>query len=62
MNFKKGDHVRIRAEWLNPGEPALTMVCAEDEIRGRIGITPKESSLAIPPVERVDASMLERIP
>ena len=57
--IRKGDRVRIRPEWRDPGDDQFVWVATEDEDGGRVRISPANIGLAILPTQVVDTSMLE---
>lgn len=58
--IKKGDPVKIKPQWLEPGEEIYTYVAVEDQIEGRdnIKIMATNTTLQFPPVNGVLLSML----
>ena len=57
--IKKGDTVRIRPEWQDPGDDAFMWVALEDEDGGRVRIAPINTGLEFPPNQVVEVQMLE---
>lgn len=58
--IRKGDTVRLKPEWQDPGDNNFHWVAADDEELGRVTITPTDIGLAILPLATVDVTMLER--
>lgn len=56
--IKKGDIVKIRPEWQDPGDDKFTWVAIEDEDGGRVRITPVDTGLRFPPNQVVTTDML----
>jgi hypothetical protein len=59
--IRKGDRVRIRPEWQDEGDEEFSWIATEDEDGGRVSISPLNSGLSIPPVQRVTTEMIERV-
>lgn len=57
--IRKGDTIRIKPEWQDPGADKYHWVALEDEDGGRVRIAPTNTGLAIPPNQDVDTSMVE---
>jgi hypothetical protein len=57
--IRKGDTIRIKPEWQDPGDDNFIWVALEDEDGGRVRITPTNTGLPIPPNQVVDTNMLE---
>jgi hypothetical protein len=57
-SFKKGDLVKIRPEWQDPGDENIEWFCLEDEDGGRVRIQPK-LGLPIDPNQVVSINMIE---
>lgn len=56
--IKKGDIVKIKPEWQDPGDDKFTWVAIEDEDGGRVRITPADIGLRFPPNQVVTIDML----
>ena len=56
---RRGDRVRIRPEWQDPGDDEFTWVALEDEDGGRVRIAPVMPDLCIPPNYVVTTDMIE---
>lgn len=56
--IKKGDIVKIKPEWQDPGDEKFTWFAIEDEDGGRVRITPVDIGLPIPPNQVVTTDML----
>jgi hypothetical protein len=56
--IKKGDIVKIKPEWQDPGDEKFTWVAIEDEDGGRVRIAPVDIGLPIPPNQVVTSAML----
>ena len=60
--IRKGDRVRIRRDWQDKGDEAMTWVARSDEDKGRIDISALElKSWPIWPVQTVSVETLEII-
>jgi hypothetical protein len=57
--IKKGDRIRIKPEWQDPGDDKFIWVALEDEDGGRVRIAPINTGLTILPNQIVDANMVE---
>jgi len=57
--IKKGDEVKIKPEWRDPGDEGLRWLAIEDEDGGRVRIEPQIDGLAFKPNQVVSAGMLE---
>ena len=57
--IKKGDRVRIKSEWQDPGDDKFIWVALEDEDGGRVRIAPINTGLTILPNQIVDTHMVE---
>ena len=57
--IRKGDTVKIKPEWQDPGDDKFHWIATEDEDRGRVAIMPTNTGLPIPPWHTVDVAMLE---
>lgn len=57
--IRKGDSVKIKPEWQDPGDDKLEWIATDDEDKGRVTIMPTNTGLAIPPLQTVDVAMLE---
>ena len=55
----KGDIVKIKAEYQDPGDEAFTWVACDDEEKGRVMISPVDIGLPLPPKQVVNVDMLE---
>ena len=55
----KGDVVKIRPEWSDPGDQEFTWVAVDNEDKGRVTITPVDIGLTIRPQQVVDVETLE---
>ena len=56
--IKKGDIVRIKPEWQDPGDDKFTWIAIEDEDGGRVRIEPVDIGLPFPPNQAVTTEML----
>lgn len=56
--IKKGDIVKIKPEWQDPGDEKFTWLAIEDEDGGRVRIAPVDIELPIPPNQVVTTDML----
>jgi hypothetical protein len=61
MSIKKGDRIRIKPEWQDPGDADREWFAYDDEQNGRVGIYTPMPELAIQPWQLVDANMVELI-
>lgn len=57
--IKRGDVVRIRPEWADPGDENITFVAVDDEGKGRVSIMAM-LGFAINPVQVVNVDMVEK--
>jgi hypothetical protein len=57
--IRKGDTIRIKPEWQDPGDEKFVWVALEDEDGGRVRIAPINTGLAIPPNQVVNTNMVE---
>jgi hypothetical protein len=57
--IRRGDRVRIRPEWQDPGDDRFEWIAVEDEDGGRVLIQP-QLGMRINPTQVVLVSMLER--
>ncbi len=57
--IKRGDRVRIKPEWQDPGDDKLTWVAIENENGGRVRIAPVMPDMSYPPNYVVTIDMLE---
>jgi hypothetical protein len=57
--IRKGDTIRIRPEWQDPGDEKFVWVALEDEDGGRVCIAPINTGLAFPPNQIVNSNMVE---
>ncbi len=58
--IKRGDHVRIKPEWRDPGDEEYIWIAIENEDGGRVRIAPI-MDLPIPPNHVVTTEMVERV-
>ena len=56
--FKKGDRVRIKPEWQDPGDDEFDWIATDDESLGRVTIMPVNTGLAFPPLQTVSVDTL----
>jgi len=56
--IKRGDIVRIKPEWADPGDAAIDFLVTEDESKGRVSIMAM-LGLAINPVQVVGCDMVD---
>lgn len=56
--IKKGDTVKIKPEWQDPGDEKFTWVAMEDEDGGRVRLTPVDIGLPLPPNQVVTTDMV----
>lgn len=59
--IKKGDKVKIKKEWLEPGEEKFEYIAVDNEEKGRVGIKAINTGLSFPPVNVVMRTMLEMV-
>ena len=59
--LKKGEEIRIKAEWQDAGDDKLKWFAYDDEANGRVGIYSPMPEMAIQPWQTVDAYMVERV-
>ena len=57
--IRKGDVIRIKPAWQDPGDDKFTWVPIEDEDGGRVRIAPTNTGLTFPPNQIVDTNMVE---
>ncbi len=57
--IKRGDRVRIRPEWQDPGDADFTWVALDDENGGRVRIAPVMEDIEFQPNYVVTIDMLE---
>jgi hypothetical protein len=57
--IKRGDIVRIKPEWQDPGDERFIWRALEDEDGGRVKICATNTGLTFPPNQIVNVSMLE---
>ena len=57
--IRKGDTIRIKPEWQDPGDDKFHWIALEDEDGGRVRIAPTNTGLNIPPNQVVDTNMVE---
>lgn len=57
--IKRGDIVRIKPEWQDPGDGRFIWRALEDEDGGRVKICATNTGLTFPPNQIVNVSMLE---
>lgn len=57
--IKKGDVVKLKPAYQDPGDDKYTWKAIEDEDGGRVRIMPVDTSLAFPPNYVVEVSWLE---
>lgn len=57
--IKRGDIVRIKPEWRDPGDERFIWRALEDEDGGRVKICATNTGLTFPPNQIVNVSMLE---
>jgi hypothetical protein len=57
--IKKGDRIRIKPQWQDPGDDKFIWVALEDEDGGRVRIAPINTGLTFPPNQVVETSMVE---
>ena len=58
--IRKGDTVRIKSEWRDPGDELFHWIAVDDEEKGRVTILPTNTGLSLPPIQTVEVAMLER--
>ena len=58
--IKRGDRVRIKPQWQDPGDEEFTWVALEDEDDGRVRIAPVMPGMNYPPHYVVTTAMIER--
>lgn len=56
----KGDKIRIKAEWMDPGDDQFDWVACDDESKGRVTIMPTNMGLTFPPIQTVEVRMVEK--
>lgn len=59
--IKRGDILRIKPEWADPGDDKIIFKATEDESKGRISIMAM-LNLPVNPVQVVSTDMVEIIP
>lgn len=59
--IKRGDIVRIKPEWQDPGDERFIWRALEDEDGGRVKICATNTGLTFPPNQIVNVSMLEMV-
>ena len=57
--IRKGDTIRIKPEWQDPGDDKFIWVALEDEDGGRVRIAPTNTGLTFRPNQIVDTNMVE---
>jgi hypothetical protein len=59
--IKRGDTVRMKSEWADPGDELITFVATDDESKGRVSIM---AVLGLPynPIQVVNVEMVEPAP
>jgi hypothetical protein len=57
--IKRGDVVRIKPEWQDPGDEKFTWIALEDESNGRVRIHPEGTGIRFPVNQIVETRMLE---
>ncbi len=57
----KGDRLRIKEAWQDPGDDDFEWRAVEDEDGGRVLISPVDIGLPIPPQQVVRTNMVERV-
>ena len=60
MTIRRGDRLRIRPEWADPGDDAITYVAIDDEEKGRVTITALVE-MTIRPTQVVNVETVKRI-
>jgi hypothetical protein len=59
--IRKGDRVKIKLEWRDPGDETLLWIACEDEDGGRVLIMPVGTGLSFPPRQVVRTDMLHPV-
>lgn len=59
--IRKGDAIRIKPEWQDPGDDTFDWVALEDEDGGRVRIAPTNTGLTLLPNQIVETTMVERV-
>ena len=59
--IRRGDRLRIRPEWQDPGDDEFTWIALEDEDGGRVRIAPLMPELNFPPNQVVTTGMVEQV-
>jgi hypothetical protein len=57
--IKKGDEVKIKPEWQDPGDSEFTWVAIEDQDGDRVRIAPTNTGMRLAPQYVIDVSKLE---
>ena len=58
--IKRGNTVRIKTEWRDPGDADFTWIALEDEDGDRVRIAPIMEDTQFPPSYVVTTTMIER--
>ncbi len=59
--FLKGNIVKIRAQFQDPGDDEFTWIVLADEEKGRIDIIALDSQLKIKPIHTVNVDWVEHV-
>ena len=59
--LRRGEEIRIKADWQDAGDDKLKWFAYDDEENGRVGIYTPMPEMAIQPWQTVNASMVERV-
>lgn len=59
--LRRGEEIRIKADWQDAGDDKLKWFAYDDEENGRVGIYSPMPEMAIQPWQTVDAYMVERV-
>lgn len=57
--WRKGQRVRIKEAYRDQGDEDFTWVVVADEEKGRVDISPIDTTLKIPPIYTVQADWIE---
>jgi hypothetical protein len=57
--IKKGDKIKLKPAYQDPGDDKYTWIALEDEDGGRLRITPLGTNLSFPPNYVVEVAWLE---
>jgi hypothetical protein len=59
--LKKGERIRIKPEWQDPGDDKREWFTYDDEQNGRVGIFTPRPGMAFQPWQCVSSYMVERV-